>query len=218
MRFGLGNFLGEFRCHRGGRLSPLQVGLEPVETTVFSSPKTRVYFAQSYRDGTAESPFGRTGSARAVGGHHQLSSGLTFFGLRVLNHARLARGWCLDDNHILTSPYEVDFQPVSPSGHMPTLTTSIIHSKRLIIAQQCTGSGGVCPSGLNQQCCGGLACILNRSTTYPTTGQFEHICAPLFQRGQVCSSDAECGSGTCDNNPSAGTDPTGNNYRLGLCE
>jgi hypothetical protein len=51
----------------------------------------RLAFVPSYRDGSAESPFGRTGSAHAVGRHHQ-PSGLSFFGLTRFNRACLARG------------------------------------------------------------------------------------------------------------------------------
>lgn len=44
----------------------------------------------SYRDGSAESPFGRNGSAHAVGRHQQLSANLTFFGL---TRFKLTRDW-----------------------------------------------------------------------------------------------------------------------------
>jgi hypothetical protein len=141
---------------------------------------------------------------------------LSIIGMGV--HSSWAGSDLSSPSNFTSLAYEVNFQPVSPSRHVPTLTTTIISSKRLITAQQCTGRGGSCPSGLNQQCCEGLACILNMSHTYPTAGQFEHICEPLFERGQACSSDTECASEACDNNPSAGADPTGNNYRLGLCE
>ncbi len=43
----------------------------------FHCQTARLGFVPSYRDGSAESPFGCTGSAHAVGRHHE-PSGLSF--------------------------------------------------------------------------------------------------------------------------------------------
>jgi hypothetical protein len=50
----------------------------------FHCQKAPVSFALSYRDGTAESPFGRTGSAHAVGGHQPLSRASAFSVLQAV--------------------------------------------------------------------------------------------------------------------------------------
>ena len=92
------------------------------------------------------------------------------------------------------------------------------YSKRIITAQGCLPNSYACPSGLNQQCCGGLACILISVPNVNNTPQFQSVCFPSRNRGEACSADNECSSGACDANRTAPVDPTGNNFHYGLCE
>jgi hypothetical protein len=91
------------------------------------------------------------------------------------------------------------------------------YSKRIITAQGCIPNGYACPSGLNQQCCEGFACVLTCCANN-LPGSFVRVCFPSRKRGEVCSSDNECASGACDANRAAPVDSTGNNYHYGLCE
>lgn len=71
-----------------------QVALLFVEIGSFRCKKALVCFELSYRDGSAESPLGRTGSAHAVGRHHQPSAGVIFFCLSAFLTARAWRAAC----------------------------------------------------------------------------------------------------------------------------
>ena len=91
------------------------------------------------------------------------------------------------------------------------------HTNPTRTAQFGVPEGYACPSGLNQQCAGGLACILYCCVNN-LPGSFGRACHPAHQRGEQCSANHECASGRCDPNPTAPSDPTGNNYHYGLCE
>jgi hypothetical protein len=72
-----------------------------------------------------------------------------------------------------------------------------------------------CPSGLNQECPAGNACVIH---SIYSNGKPWYMCYQPLARGAACSADQECASGACGASASAPADPSGNNYHSGLCE
>jgi hypothetical protein len=132
---------------------------------------------------------------------------LTWAGSDQLPHLKLS-----------SSTYQVDFQPVLPSGRTPlsnSLRNSDIGPK---LAQICSPTHTVCPPGDNDHCCDkDMACrytIANQPNSESLQDtNFQPARYPLLQDG--IASMTTCVSGVCANTHDAPNSPTG---KVGICQ